>query len=120
MGLECFVVVFLWLRRGFVVVKRGQVTVIWRGEGRDWRGVSWFCGDFFWRGGDGKQGGVFGVGFVKFLRRGDALGLWNSVRCLINDVKRATTNTGILHYVQDDDVKRQACGGRKQRQTRRG
>jgi hypothetical protein len=30
-----------------MVVKRGQRTVTWRGEGRDWRGVSRVCGGFF-------------------------------------------------------------------------
>jgi len=30
-----------------LVVKRGQLTVIRRGEGRDWRGVSRVCGGFF-------------------------------------------------------------------------
>jgi hypothetical protein len=40
-------VVLLWCGSGFVVVKRGELTVVWRGEGRDWRGVSLFCGAFF-------------------------------------------------------------------------
>jgi hypothetical protein len=47
MGLASFVVVLLWCGTGFVVVKRGELTVVWRGEGRDWRGVSLVCGAFF-------------------------------------------------------------------------
>ena len=30
-----------------MVVKRGELTAVWRGEGRDWRGVSLVCGAFF-------------------------------------------------------------------------
>jgi hypothetical protein len=50
----------------FVVVKRGELTVVWRGEGRDWRGVSLVCGVFFRCGGGRALGMVLGVGFVKF------------------------------------------------------
>jgi hypothetical protein len=59
MGLGSFVVVLLWCGSGFVVVKRGELTVVWRGEGRDWRGVSLICGGFFRCGG----GRALGMGF---------------------------------------------------------
>jgi hypothetical protein len=51
-------------------VKRGQLTVIRRGEGRDWRGVSRVCGGFFCGVVVEALGDVFGVVlgvvFVKF------------------------------------------------------
>jgi hypothetical protein len=46
MGLGSFVVVLLWCGGGLVVAKRGELTAVWRGEGRDWRGVSLVCGAF--------------------------------------------------------------------------
>ena len=52
------------------MVKRGELTVIKRGEVVDWRGVSRFCVNFFvawwrWRGA-ARLGVVLGWGFVKF------------------------------------------------------
>jgi hypothetical protein len=62
-----------------------------------------------------------GVSLVKFLGRQMTpserlrLGsreLWNLVRGLSKGVKRATTNTGILHCVQDDDIEGgEICAG---------
>jgi hypothetical protein len=66
MGLGSFVVVLLWCGSGFVVVKRGELTVVWHGEGRDWRGFRWFVVRFFRCIGGRALGMVFGVGFVKF------------------------------------------------------
>jgi hypothetical protein len=52
-------------------VKRGQLTVIKRGEVVDWRGVSRFCVGFFvawWRRrGAARLGVFFGVGVCQVL-----------------------------------------------------
>jgi hypothetical protein len=54
-----------------VLVKRGQVTVIERGEGRGWRGFRGFLVVFYdvveWCLRRGEV--VWGLGFVKFLER---------------------------------------------------
>jgi hypothetical protein len=60
MGLECFRCGAFVVAAGFVVVKRGELTVAWCGGGRDWRGVWLVCGCFFGGGGAVGTGVIFG------------------------------------------------------------